>query len=84
MHSFLFTFTSVLNSVLLFWKLLVFEILFCISETLLCSLSAPRVKIIRLLDVHQPLMLYAGTLTYSEPGTISSIVFIICYNNRYY
>jgi hypothetical protein len=42
MHCFLFKFTLVLNSVLLFWKLLVFELLLGTSETALlnvCSIS---------------------------------------------
>jgi hypothetical protein len=46
-----------------------------ISETLHCSISAPHLKIVPLLDVHQLLMLFAGTLMYSEPGTFSSVVF---------
>jgi hypothetical protein len=44
------------------------------------SLVFPRdlsVKIVPLLDVHQLLMLFAGTLTYSGPGTFSSIIFIM-------
>jgi hypothetical protein len=45
------------------------------SETSHCSMSAPHVKIVPLLDVHQLLMLFARTLTYSEPGTFSSLVF---------
>jgi hypothetical protein len=53
-----------LNSVLLFWKLLVSEFLLGISETLLCSMSASHVKIVPLLDVHQLIMLFAGPLTY--------------------
>jgi hypothetical protein len=40
MHSFLYKFTLVVNSVLLFWKLLVFEFLLCILETLLCSVCS--------------------------------------------
>jgi hypothetical protein len=36
-------------------------------------MSAPRVKIVPLLDVHQLLMLSAETLTYSEPATFSSV-----------
>jgi hypothetical protein len=51
MHCFLFKFTLVLNSVLLFWKLVVFEFLLGTSETLLCSMAAPQVKIGPLLDV---------------------------------
>jgi hypothetical protein len=35
-----------------------------------CSL-----KIVPLLDVHQLLMLFAETVTYSEPGTVSSVIF---------
>jgi hypothetical protein len=56
MHSYLLKFTLVLNSALLFWKLLVSEFLLGISETLLCSVSAPHVKIVPLLDVRQLLM----------------------------
>jgi uncharacterized protein YhhL (DUF1145 family) len=74
MRSFLYKFSSVLNSVLLFWKLLVFEFLHGIPDTLHCSLSAPHVKIVPLLDVHQ-LLMFPGTLSYSEPGTFSSIIF---------
>jgi hypothetical protein len=51
-------FTFVVKSVLLFWKFLTFEFLLGISETFLCSESAPRVKIVPLLDVHQLLMLF--------------------------
>jgi hypothetical protein len=75
MHSFLFEFTLVLNSVLVFWKLLAFLFLLRISEALLHSMSVPHVKIVPLLDVHQLLMLFAGMLTYSEPGTFSLIIF---------
>jgi hypothetical protein len=39
-----------------------------------------QVKIVPLLDVHQLLMLSAGTLTCSDPETISSLIFIICSN----
>jgi hypothetical protein len=81
MLSFLLKFSLVLNSVLLFLKLLVSEFLL---GTLHCSMSAPHVKIIPLLDVHQLLMLSARTLTYLEPGTFSSIIFIICYSYYYY
>jgi hypothetical protein len=38
MHSFLFKFTLVLNSALLFWKCLVFEFLLAISDIALFSL----------------------------------------------
>jgi hypothetical protein len=75
MHSFLLMSTLVLNSPLPFWKLLVSEFLIGISETLLCSMSALQVKIVSLLDVHQLLMLFAGTLTYLEPETFTLIIF---------
>jgi hypothetical protein len=66
----LLKFTLVSNSALSFWKLLVSEFLLGISETLQCSMSAPHVKIGPLLNVHQ-LLIFAGTLTYSEPGMFS-------------
>jgi hypothetical protein len=75
MLSFLLKFTFVSKSAPLFWKLLVSEFLFGISEILHCSMSAPRVKLVPLLDVHQLLMLFAEALTYSEPGTFSSVIF---------
>jgi hypothetical protein len=75
MHFFLLKSTLVLNSALLFWKLLVSEFLLGISETLYCSMSALHVKIVPLLDVHQLLMLFAGTLTYSESETFTLIIF---------
>jgi hypothetical protein len=75
MHSFLFRFTFILNSALPFWKLLVSEFLLGISETLLYSMSALHVKIVPLLDVHQLLMLSAGTLLYLEPRELSLIIF---------
>jgi hypothetical protein len=58
-----------------FWKFLVFEFLLGISETLLCSMSASQVKIDSLLDVHQLLMLFLESLMYSEPRTVSFIIF---------
>jgi hypothetical protein len=67
-------FILVSNSALPCWKLLVSEFLLGISETLLCSVSDPHVKIVPLVDVHQLLMLSAGKLTYSEPGTFSLII----------
>jgi hypothetical protein len=75
MPSFLLKFTLVSKSALLFWKLLVSEFLLDISEIFHYSMSAPRVKAVPLLDVHQLLMLFAETLTYSEPGTFSSVIF---------
>jgi hypothetical protein len=75
MHCFLFKFTLALTSVLLFWKLLVFEFLLGIPETLLCSMSAPQVNIVPLVDALQLLMLFAGSLTYSEPKISSVIIF---------
>jgi hypothetical protein len=67
--------TLVSKSAPLFWKLLLSEFLLGISEIFHCSMSAPRVKIVPLLDVHQLLMLFAETLKYSEPGTFSSGIF---------
>jgi hypothetical protein len=45
------------------------------TEILLCSMSAPHVKFVPLLDVHQLLMLFARTLKYLEPKTSSLIIF---------
>jgi hypothetical protein len=75
MHSFLFKFTLVLNSVLLFRQLLVFEFIPGTLETLLCSVSAPQVRIVPLLDALQLLMLFAGVLAYLESKTFSLIMF---------
>jgi hypothetical protein len=75
MPSFLLKFTLVSKSSLLFWKLLFSEFLLGISEILHCSMPAPRVKIVPLLDVHQLLILFAEMLTYSEPGAFSSVTF---------
>jgi hypothetical protein len=83
MYSFLLKFTFVLNSVLVFWKLLVFEFLLGITETLHCSMSVLHVKIVLLLDVHQQLMLSARMLKYSEPRTFTLIIFC-CYYYYYY
>jgi hypothetical protein len=52
--------------------------------TLHCSMVDAHVKIVPLLYVQQLLMLFAGMLTYSEPGKIFSIVSLICYNYYYY
>jgi hypothetical protein len=81
MPSFLLKFTLVSKSALLFWKLLVSELLLGISEILHRSISA-HVKIVPLL-----LMLFTESLTYSEPGTFPPSFSIICYNccyNYYY
>jgi hypothetical protein len=51
MHSFLLNFTLILNSALLFWKLLFFEFLLGISEIFSCLISAPSTNISYLLDV---------------------------------
>jgi hypothetical protein len=72
-------FIQVLHAVLLFRKLLVFEFLLGISGGLLCSMSAPHVKIVPLLDVRQLLMLFAGAMTYLETRTFFLIIF---YNTR--
>jgi hypothetical protein len=46
----LFQFTLVPNSVLLFWKLLLFEFLLGVSDKFLCSMSAVLLKTVLLLD----------------------------------
>jgi hypothetical protein len=79
----LLKFTMVLNSALLFWKLLAFEFLLGTSETLLCSVSAPQADIDPLLDVLQLLMLFAGILTYLEPNLFSLIIYYE-FNYHYY
>jgi hypothetical protein len=63
----LFKFTLCLNSALLFWKLLVLELLLDKSENFMCSLPAFLVKIVLLLDALQLLMLFVGTLICLEP-----------------
>jgi hypothetical protein len=76
MRCFLLKFTVVLNFALMFWKLLAFEFLLGTSETFLCSMSAPQVINVTLLDALQLLMLFAGILTYLEPSLFSSITFL--------
>jgi hypothetical protein len=75
MLSFSFKFILVSNSAFLFWKLLASEFLLGISETFLCSMSAPRVKIVPLLDVHHLLILSARKLTYLDSGTFSFVIY---------
>jgi hypothetical protein len=60
-------FTSALNSAL-FWKRLVLEIVLGTSDTSRCSVSAPQVQIVPLLDALQ-LLVFAETLRYLEPKT---------------
>jgi hypothetical protein len=69
-----FKFILVLNSVL-FWNLLVFDILLGISETVFCSISALQVKVALLLDAFQLLMLFVGAPTYLEPKLFLLIIF---------
>jgi hypothetical protein len=59
-------FTLVSNSALRFWKLLVSKFLLDTSEILHCSTPSSHVKIVPPLDVYQLLMLFAGTLMYSQ------------------
>jgi hypothetical protein len=75
LHCSLFKFALFLNSVLVFWKLLIFEFLLGISETSLCSTSVPKVKIVPLLDVLQLPMLFARMFTYLETKLFSLIIF---------
>jgi hypothetical protein len=58
-------FILILNSDLLFYKLLVFDLV-RIRE-FLCLISAPLVQIILLLDVLQLLVLFIGVVGYFEP-----------------
>jgi hypothetical protein len=69
MLSILLKFTLVSNHAVLFWKLLVSEFLLGISKILHYSMSAPQVKIVPLLDVHQ-LLMSAGTLTYLDLSNV--------------
>jgi hypothetical protein len=71
-------FTVVSNTALPFWKLSVFESLLGISETFLCSISALHLKTIFLQDVHELLMLSAGTLMYLKQILFPLVIF---YNN---
>jgi hypothetical protein len=75
MHCFLFEFTLVLTTDLLFSKLLVSEFLLSLAENFLCSMSAVLVKIVLLLDAPQLLMLFVGTLTYMKRKLFLVIVF---------
>jgi hypothetical protein len=59
---FFIEFTLVLNSVLLFWKLLVFEFLLGKSENILCLMFVLVVKIVPLLHALQLLMQTAERL----------------------
>jgi hypothetical protein len=81
MHCFLFKYIVVLNSVLLFWKMLAYEFLLGASEILLCSVSAPQADMVPLLDALHLLMLFAGILTYLEPNLFSLNIF---YEFNYY
>jgi hypothetical protein len=67
-------FTLALNSVLLFWKLLIFEFLLSMSENILDSMSALQVKIVLFLDVFQVLMLFVRVLMYLEPKLFHLII----------
>jgi hypothetical protein len=78
MHYSLFKFTVVWNTALPFWKLSVFESLLGISETFLCSISTLHLKTVLLQDVHQLLMLSAGTLMYLKQILFPLVIF---YNN---
>jgi hypothetical protein len=75
MLSYLLKFTLVSKLAILFWKLLVSEFLLGISEILHCSVSAPHLNIVPLLNVNELLMLFAGPLTYSETGIFSSVIY---------
>jgi hypothetical protein len=81
-----FQFNLALNSVLLFWKLLVFEFLLGVSQNFVCSVSVFLAKTVILLDALQLLVLFVGTLIYFEPKlspfmTPCSGTSLICNNN---
>jgi hypothetical protein len=78
MHCSLSKFTVVWNTALPSWKLSVFESLLGISETFLCSISALHLKTVLLQDVHQLLMLSAGTLMHLKQILFPLVIF---YNN---
>jgi hypothetical protein len=59
-----------LNSTLLFLNLLIFDFLLDISEFLICSISALRVRIILPLDAFHLIMLFAGTLMHLKPFSL--------------
>jgi hypothetical protein len=71
-------FTVVWNTALPFWKLSVFESLLSISETFRCSILALHLKAVLLQDVHQLIMLSAGTLMYLKQILFPLVIF---YNN---
>jgi hypothetical protein len=77
MHFSLFKFTFFRNPVFSFMELLVFELLFGISEAflLVCSVPAYLAQTVLLL-VSLQLLMFPGTLMYSKPG---SFVLIICH-----
>jgi hypothetical protein len=78
------------NFGLLFWKLLVSEFLLGVFAIVLCSVSAPPVKIVPPQDVHRLLMLSAVMIMCSYLGTFSSVAFcktldfILLYYYYYY
>jgi hypothetical protein len=75
---FLFEITLLLNSVHVSWKLLAFDFLLGIIETLHRSTSAPHVKTVPLLDVYQ-LLMFTGALTYwCHDRSIYSYFIISC------
>jgi hypothetical protein len=72
----LFKFISALNSVPLFWKLLVFKFLLGTSEIYLCLLPPiPGENIILLLDAFQQIMLFVRVGMYLEPKLSLWIIF---------
>jgi hypothetical protein len=66
---------SGMKYVLVFWNLLVFELLLGISDTFLCPMSTLQVKIGRLLGSLQLIILFVETLKYLEPKLLLFTVF---------
>jgi hypothetical protein len=62
----LFKFTFALNSAALFWNLLCT----CISENILCSMSALKAKDVLLVDLLRILISFEGTLMYWNQNSL--------------
>jgi hypothetical protein len=68
------------NSVLSFWKLLIFECLLCIYDIILCSIYAVRVNIVFVVDELQVLILSLWMLANLE----SKLFLLFIFYNLYF
>jgi hypothetical protein len=75
MRFFLLMFMLVLNFVLPCLKLLAFTFLFEILEIFLSLLLVPHIKVVPLLDLHQPQIPFAKILIYLVNNWLHLIVF---------